>query len=86
MTTQKIAVTIPAEVLARARQAAQRERAPSLSAYVSAALEQKSMMDDLAHLLDAMLEESGGALTAAERRAADRVLLRPAPHARRRRA
>jgi hypothetical protein len=85
MTTQKIAVTIPGDVLARARRSAHRERATSLSAYVSAALEQKSTMDDLARLLDEMLAQSGGPLTPAERRRADQVLL-ATPHARKRRA
>jgi alkylhydroperoxidase/carboxymuconolactone decarboxylase family protein YurZ len=84
MTTEKLAVSIPAEILARARKSAKREKAPSLSAYVSAALEQKSTMDDLAHLLDELLAQSGGPLTAAERRAADKVLLKPT--AKRRRA
>ncbi len=74
MTTEKIAVTIPAEVLARARLAARREKATSLSAYVTTALEQKATLDDLAHLLDSLLATTGGPLTAAERRAADKVL------------
>ncbi len=78
MTTEKLAVSIPAEILARARRSAKREHATSLSAYVSAALAQKSTMDDLAHLLDELLAQSGGALTAAERKAADKVLLRKA--------
>lgn len=77
MTTEKLAVSIPAEILARARRSAKREHATSLSAYVSAALEQKSTMDDLSRLLTEMLAESGGPLTAKERRAADKVLLRP---------
>lgn len=83
MTTEKIAVSIPAAVLARARKAARREHAPSLSAYVSAALEEKSTLDDLSHLLEAMLAESGGALTQAERRRADQVLLGPVKRRRR---
>ena len=83
MTTEKLAVSIPAEILARARRSAKREHATSLSAYVSAALEQKSTMDDLAHLLDQMLAQSGGPLTAAERKAADKVLLRSSPRRRR---
>ena len=82
MTTEKLAVSIPAEVLARARKSAKREGATSLSAYVSAALDQKSTMDDLAQLLTDMLAETGGPLTAKERRAADRSL-RAAPRRRR---
>lgn len=83
MTTEKLAISIPAEVLARARRSAKREHATSLSAYISAALEQKSTLDDLARLLDEMLAQSGGPLTAKERRAADRVLLRSTPRRRR---
>jgi hypothetical protein len=45
-----------------------------VSAYVAAALEEKAKLDDLASLLDEMLAESGGPLTAAERRAADEAL------------
>lgn len=83
MTTEKLAVSIPAEILARARRSAKREHATSLSAYITAALEQKSTMDDLARLLTEMLDESGGPLTAKERKAADKVLLRPATRRRR---
>lgn len=45
-----------------------------MSAYVADALEEKLKMDDLSTLLGEMLEESGGPLTDAERRAADRAL------------
>jgi hypothetical protein len=45
-----------------------------MSAYVAAALEQKTKLDDLDDLLSEMLAESGGPLTAAERRAADRAI------------
>ncbi|OFW17895.1 MAG: hypothetical protein A3H97_15790, partial [Acidobacteria bacterium RIFCSPLOWO2_02_FULL_65_29] len=49
-------------------------RAASVSAYVASALEEKAKLDELAALLDQMLAESGGPLTSAERRAADRAL------------
>jgi hypothetical protein len=45
-----------------------------VSAYVADALEEKVKLDELSQLLDEMLAESGGPLTAAERRAADRAL------------
>jgi hypothetical protein len=45
-----------------------------MSAYVAAALEQKTKLDDLEELLAEMLAESGGPLSAAERRAADRTI------------
>jgi hypothetical protein len=49
-------------------------RAPNVSAYVALALEEKAKNDELAGLLDEMLAETGGPLTASERRAADREL------------
>jgi len=76
MTTAKIAVSLPKEVLRRAQRAVRRGRAPSMSAYVAEALEQKSKGDDLEDLLDEMLEETGGPMTAKEKRLVDR-LLRP---------
>lgn len=74
MTTSKIAVTVPDEVLRRARDAVRRGQGTSLSAYVSAALEQKLMQDELDELLDEMLQESGGPLTARELRDARAAL------------
>jgi hypothetical protein len=46
-----------------------------MSAYVAAALEQKTKLDDLEELLAEMLSETGGPLTATERRVADRTIL-----------
>ena len=48
--------------------------ADSVSAYVAGALEQRAQQEDLEALLDEMLRESGGPLSAAERRSADAVL------------
>ncbi|MCC6625391.1 MAG: hypothetical protein IT385_29365 [Deltaproteobacteria bacterium] len=84
MTTEKVAITVPADVLSRARDAVRRGRGASLSAFVSAAIDQKLMQDDLDALLEEMLAESGGPLTARERRKADQALDGPrAPKARR---
>lgn len=74
MTRSKIAVSLPAELVAQAHRAVADGRATSVSAYVAAALEEKSKLDDLASLLDEMLAETGGALTAEERTWADGVL------------
>ena len=74
MTTTKIAVSLPAELVEHAKRAVAEGRAPSVSAYVAAALEEQAKLEDLAALLDEMLAETGGPLTAAERRAADRAL------------
>jgi hypothetical protein len=74
MTMQKIAVTVPEETLASARRAVKAGRAESLSAYVSRAIEQKTMLDDLDTLLEELLRESGGPVTPAEKRWADSIL------------
>lgn len=71
---EKIAVSLPAQLVAAAKRAVRRGRAPNVSAYVAEALSDKVMHDDLARLLDEMLAETGGPLTKAERRAADRIL------------
>jgi len=49
-------------------------RSPSVSAYVSRALEEQAKLDDLASMLEEMLAESGGPLNASERKAADQAL------------
>jgi hypothetical protein len=73
-TTYKIAISLPKRIAERTRQAVLRGRASSVSAYVAAALEEKTKLDDLGELLTEMLAETGGPLTASERRAADRAL------------
>lgn len=74
MTTAKIAVSLPVELVETARQAVAEGRARSVSSYVADALEAKVTLDDLASLLDEMLAESGGPLTPDELDAADRAL------------
>ena len=74
MTTAKIAVSLPAELVEQAKRAVAEGRAKSVSAYVADALEEKAKLDDLAALLDEMLAETGGPLSAKERKAADRAL------------
>jgi len=74
MTASKIAVSLPEPLVARARRAVEQGRAASVSAYVAAALAEKSTLDDLAELLQEMLAHTGGPLTAAERRSADKIL------------
>jgi antitoxin ParD1/3/4 len=74
MTTTKIAVSLPEQLVAQAQRAVAEGRAASVSAYVAAALEEKAKLDDLASLLDEMLAETGGPLSARERRQADRAL------------
>ncbi len=74
MTKHKIAVTLPPALVASARRAVRAGRADSVSAYVAAALEEKTKLDDLAELLAEMLAETGGPLSARERRVADEAL------------
>ena len=80
---EKIAVSLPAHAAKSARRAVRQGRATSVSAYIAKAIEEKAKLDDLAALLDEMLAESGGPLTAAERREADRALGIPAEKPRR---
>jgi Arc/MetJ-type ribon-helix-helix transcriptional regulator len=74
MNTQKIAVSLPGTLVERARKAVKKGRAESVSAYVAAALEEKSKLDELHELLQEMLAETGGPLSAREREAADAAL------------
>lgn len=76
MTTTKIAVSLPAELVEHARSAVAEGRSASVSAYVAHALEEQVKLDELASLLDEMLAETGGPLTAAEQQDADRVFRR----------
>ena len=78
--TAKLAISLPASLAARARRAARTGRAASFSAYVADALEEKVKRDDLDALLDEMLAETGGPMTSAERRRAERELgIKPKP-------
>ena len=74
MTGTKIAVSLPAGPVEQAQRAASEGRSPSVSAYVARAMEEQAGLDDLASLLDEMLAETGGPLTASQGRAADRAL------------
>lgn len=74
MTKAKIAVTVPRPLLANARRAVRDGRAESVSAYVTAALEEKAKLDELGTMLDEMLSETGGPLTPSEQREAERMV------------
>ena len=74
MTSTKIAVSLPGELVERAKRAVAEGRSASVSAYVARALEGQTKLDDLASLIDEMLAETGGPLTARERKDADRAL------------
>ena len=81
----KIAISIPLRAAERVRHAVRTGKAPSVSAYIAEAVEQRAKLDDLAMLLVELLAETGGPLTAAERRAADRQLGMTRPRRRSRR-
>lgn len=69
-----IAVTLPPDLVTRMRRAVRQGRAENISAYVSRAIEERTTRDDLAEMLEQMLAETGGPLTAREQRAADDAL------------
>ena len=73
MTREKIAVSLPAELVRAAKDAVKHGRAASVSGYVEAALAAHLARDDDAWI-DEMLAETGGPMTDEERAWADRVL------------
>ncbi len=74
MTAAKIAISLPQAIVDRVRNEVEKGRASSVSAYVAEALAMRLDQRDLTSLLDEMLEASGGAMDADERRWADGVL------------
>jgi hypothetical protein len=69
---EKVAVSLPRETAQRARAEAQARGEPSLSAFVTAAVEEKLERDDLRALLEEIFR--GEPVTDAERAWADRAL------------
>jgi hypothetical protein len=59
MTSAKVALSIPADVLRLAKKEVAAGRAKSLSSFVSAAVDEKLRRDELASILDAMDAEHG---------------------------
>jgi hypothetical protein len=59
MTSAKVALSIPAEVVRLARKEVAAGRARSLSSFVATAVDEKLRRDDLAAILDAMDAEHG---------------------------
>jgi post-segregation antitoxin (ccd killing protein) len=75
-TTERVTVTVPKDLLARARDEVAAGRAPSLSAWITDAMAANVAGRDLGELVDEWLEASGGPLTQEERQWADRILAR----------
>jgi antitoxin ParD1/3/4 len=73
MTRQKIAITLPEEQVAAARQAVAEGRAASVSAFISQALARRDADEELAETIAEIYAESGQP-TAEDRRWARRVL------------
>jgi hypothetical protein len=65
-TRTRVTVTIPDAVLKAARRDVESGAAPSLSAWVTDAAEAKARREGLNHVLDELLEASGGPLTEEE--------------------
>ena len=65
-TKTRVTVTVPDAVLQAARRDVESGVAPSLSAWVTDAAEAKARRESLDHVLDEMLNASGGPLTEEE--------------------
>lgn len=72
--TTKIAISLPDELAAAARDAVRDGRADSVSAFVAAAINDKVRRDTWTELMHDLLAETGGPLTAAEIAATDEEL------------
>ena len=72
--TVKIAVSLPDHLVATARTAVAEGRAASVSAYVAAALEAYADDHRVITMLDEIIEQTGGPVTAAEQAWADEIL------------
>jgi len=73
MTTAKVALSIPSDVLRQAKKEVATGRAKSLSSFVSEALDEKLRRTELSAILDAM-DAHHGKLTKGDRAWAKRVL------------
>ena len=74
---EKIAISLPSHTAERVRRAVKNGEAPSASAYITNAIERKLTREEGIAMLDEWLEESGGPMTAEEKRMVDRELYRP---------
>lgn len=75
MTSAKVAVSIPRDVLSEAKKQVRSGRAKSLSAFVTQAVAEKVRRNELEEILDAM-DEANGKPSKADQAWAKRVLRR----------
>jgi Arc/MetJ-type ribon-helix-helix transcriptional regulator len=68
---EKIAISLPLRAAESVRRAVKQGRAASVSAYITAAVEEKSSREDLVAMLQEMLAETGGPATSREKRWVD---------------
>jgi len=89
MTVYKITISLPSHAAEHVKRAVRNGHAPSASAYIAKAIEEKANAGSLRDMIAEMLDETGGPATPAEKREADRLLgitkPRPRKKARRRR-
>jgi hypothetical protein len=64
---EKVAVSVPADLVDAARAAVDRGTDASVSAYFTRALDEQAKSDDLEALIVGMLDETGGPMTDEER-------------------
>jgi len=69
--SKKIAISLPATLVAKANRAVKDGHAKSVSAYIARAVEEKANDEDLRQMLDEMLAETGGPTTEDEQRRLD---------------
>jgi len=76
--SKKIAISLPAPLVAKALRAVKDGHATSVSAYIARAVEEKATHEDLLAMLDGVLGETGGPITVEEQNLLDRARdLRP---------
>jgi hypothetical protein len=75
-TTDRVTVTVPKRLLAKAKDDVAAGLAPSVSAWITEAMEDKAGGERLADVMADLLQESGGPMTDEERAWVDSVLSR----------
>lgn len=74
MTVVKLAISLPEELVQKARRGIRAGQAKTMSAYVASAVKEKAEAQDLVEMLDEILGRAGPARAAAAKRWAARTL------------